>query len=47
MCRIAAIIGDENNLESQIQSMTNAMHRGGPDDSGLSSKLRIKLCFRS
>ena len=34
MCRIAAIFGDENNLESQIQSMTNAMHRGGPDDSG-------------
>ncbi len=34
MCRIAAIYGDENNLESQIQSMKNAMHRGGPDDSG-------------
>ena len=34
MCRIAAIFGAENSLESQIQSMTNAMHRGGPDDSG-------------
>ncbi len=34
MCRIAAIFGGENNLESQIQSMTNAMHRGGPDDNG-------------
>ncbi|MBS4044375.1 MAG: asparagine synthase (glutamine-hydrolyzing) [Chitinophagaceae bacterium] len=34
MCRIAAIIGEEDHLESQIQSMTHAMHRGGPDDGG-------------
>ncbi len=35
MCRIAAIIGSKKDeLESQIQLMTNAMQRGGPDDSG-------------
>ena len=48
MCRIAAIFGGENNLESQIQSMTNAMHRGGPDDSGylINAELNYALGHR-
>lgn len=35
MCRIAAIIGNNKyTLDSRITAMTNAMHRGGPDDDG-------------
>lgn len=35
MCRIATIISTHSNtLQSSITAMTNAMHRGGPDDFG-------------
>ncbi|HAN39767.1 MAG TPA: asparagine synthase (glutamine-hydrolyzing) [Chitinophagaceae bacterium] len=35
MCRLAAIISSENVLlEQKIKRMTDAMHRGGPDDEG-------------
>ena len=35
MCRIAAIISKKgHNIESRINAMTEAMHRGGPDDKG-------------
>lgn len=36
MCRIAAIISKNNTLLQQgISAMTDAMHRGGPDDNGV------------
>ncbi len=36
MCRIAAIISkDKSLLKSSIPKMIDAMHRGGPDDSGI------------
>ena len=36
MCRIAAILSTKTaSLEQNILAMTNAMHRGGPDDDGL------------
>ncbi len=36
MCRVAAIISRNNILlEKGISAMTNAMHRGGPDDAGI------------
>jgi len=37
MCRIAGIFDPLNtiNLQSDILKMTDVMHRGGPDDSGV------------
>lgn len=36
MCRIAAIINSQDkSLETSIKKMTDAMHRGGPDDFGV------------
>jgi len=35
MCRVAAIIGEGVSIREELLLMTNAMHRGGPDDEGL------------
>lgn len=46
MCRIAGIVDILNPpTEQQIQLMTNAMHRGGPDDAGFYTDEQLPLVF--
>lgn len=48
MCRVAAIIGEGANIGEKLVQMTNAMHRGGPDDEGLyvDANLYVGLAHR-
>jgi asparagine synthase (glutamine-hydrolysing) len=46
MCRIAGIIGtDRSTISQDIGLMTNAMHRGGPDDAGFYIDDNFPLAF--